>query len=140
MKLKINKVFLVKLIRFLKWGKIIAKLAAIGTTISGAVTALTSSATTGVAISAAGATTYAATKGLAPQTYEKTKHIPPGRVDKAANMMRKMEMDASKGARGKSTKQAMAGKSGVLAVKQPAARSASNLPPVPTNHIVARKK
>ena len=97
MKLKFSKSLLIKIVRFLKWGKILAKFAAIGTTVSGAITALSGSATSGVALSAAGATTYAATKGLPSQGYEKTKHIPPGRVDKAANMLRQQEIARAKG-------------------------------------------
>jgi hypothetical protein len=83
-----------RIVKVLKWGQFITKLAAIGTAISGAVTALSGSAASGIAISAAGATTYAATNGIQMQGYEKTRHIPPGRVDKAANMMRMMEIDA----------------------------------------------
>jgi hypothetical protein len=92
MKITISKATLFKIVKILKWGKLLAKLAAIGTTISGAVTALSGSATTGMALSAAGATTYAAAKTLPTKGYEKTRHIPPGRVDKAANLLRQQEI------------------------------------------------
>lgn len=93
MKLTISKKTLLKFIRYLRWSKIAAKFASLCTTIMGAVAAVYGSATTGVALGAAGASTYAATKGVQVQGYERTKHVPPGRVDKAANLLRKMEMD-----------------------------------------------
>jgi hypothetical protein len=79
MKSFINKKMLSRIFILLKWGKITAKFAAIGTTITGAITAFTSSSSaTGIAMGAAGATTYAATKELAKEGYEKTKHVSPG--------------------------------------------------------------
>jgi hypothetical protein len=69
---------LAKIITILKWGKIAAKVVALGTTISGAITALTSSSvTTGFVLGATGATTYVAVKTLPNKGYEKTTHISP---------------------------------------------------------------
>ena len=121
MKLTISKATLIKILKLLKWGKVTAKIAVIGTTITGAATALSGSASTGVALSAAGATAYAATTGLPKPRYEKTKHIPPGRVDKAANMLRKQEIESLTYGKGRNS-----GKPGkpmptsVLSTKQPA--------------------
>jgi hypothetical protein len=56
---------------------VVAKLAAIGTAVTGAFTAITSSMSTGFAITAAGATSYAAAKNIPVQGYDKTKHISP---------------------------------------------------------------
>ena len=134
MKLTINKIILIKFLRLLKRGKIAAKFAAIGAAITGAVTALSGSATTGVAMSAAGATAYAASKGVPSQGYEKTKHIPPGRVDKTANLLRQQEMDSSGGG-----KQRKPGKQDAMQKgysKQPAARGAMSHPPT---HIPRKK-
>jgi hypothetical protein len=74
-----KKKLLTRLSTLLRWGKITAKFAAIGTTITGVVAAFTSSSSaTGITIGAAGATTYAATKDLTSSGYEKTKHVAPG--------------------------------------------------------------
>src|SRR5882757_336265 len=113
MKLAIRKIRLLKFLRFLKRGTVAAKFAAIGTTITGAIAALSGSATTGTALSAAGAATYAATS--ATQGYEKTKHIPPVRVDKTANMLRQHDKESARG------KQRNAGKTGSTG-KQPGMR------------------
>jgi hypothetical protein len=141
MKLVMNKSVLIKIIKILKWGKIIAKLTAIGTTVSGAITALSGSATTGVALSAAGATTYAATKGLPSQGYEKTKHIPPGRVDKAANILRQQEIaKAARGGQGKSRNPGSQGKTlqgNAYSRQQPAVRHLSGMLTTPLSE---RKK
>jgi len=130
MKMPISKSTLIKIVKVLKWGKIAAKLAAIGTTISGAVTALSGSATSGVALSAAGATTYAAAKGIPTQGYEKTKHIPPTRSnscsDKPAAAAIMMQQDAEKPMRkaaGKPGKM-MPGGASAMQAKKPAMRSA----------------
>jgi hypothetical protein len=127
MKLTINKIRLLKFLRLLKRGKIAAKFAAIGTTITGAVAAFSGSATTGAALSAAGATAYAATS--ATQGYEKTKHIPPVRVDKTANMLRKHEKEPAREGR-----QRNAAKTANTA-KQPGMRGAASHPP----HIPRKK-
>ena len=116
------------LVKILKWGKLLAKLAAIGTTISGAVAALSGSATAGITISAAGATTYAATKGIPTKGYEKTKHIPPGKINKQANMLRQQEISGKVGGKSKvqtPVKPKLATQASVLAAKQPSAASRS---------------
>lgn len=95
MKLTIRKGMLLKFVKFLKWSKIAAKLAAVGTTITGALASLSGSAVTGIALSAAGATTYAATD-LHSQGCEKTRHIPPGHVNKSVNTLRKSEIRKTK--------------------------------------------
>lgn len=81
-----------KIKKIIRWSKVVAKFAAIGTTITGAVTAATSgSATTGFALGAAGATTYAATKSIPVNGYEKTKHISP-LASKPAEMHRALKV------------------------------------------------
>jgi len=120
MKFSIRKSMLLKFVKFLKWSKIAAKLAAVGTTMTGALASLSGSATTGIALSAAGASTYAATD-LQTKGYEKTKHIPPGRVDKAANILRRQEMGKAR----KPASQSKGARSGFQPVKHTPVRSAS---------------
>lgn len=67
----------------LRWSKLIARITAIGATITGAVAALfsSSSVTSGIALTAAGASTLAATEKLPDHKgYIKTKHVPPRRT------------------------------------------------------------
>jgi len=74
----ISKKTLITIAKVLKWSKIIAKFAAIGTTITGGIAALTSaSSSTGLALTAAGATTYVAAKNIPVHDYEKTRHVSP---------------------------------------------------------------
>jgi len=125
MKRIISKSMLVRFIKILKWGKIVAKFTAVGTMVSGAVTALSGSATTGVVLSATGATSYAVAKGLPQQGYEKTKHIPPGRVDKTANLLRQQKLVAQMGHKNaeNSASQARGSMPGiVIPIKQPSGR------------------
>jgi hypothetical protein len=67
----------------LKWQKgvkWIARITAVGATVTGAVTAITSvsSASTGIVLGTAGATgTYVTTKGMPVKGYEKIKHVSP---------------------------------------------------------------
>jgi hypothetical protein len=89
MKLAIKNITFIKFLKLLKRGKIAARFAAIGTAITGAVTALSGSATTGVALSAAGVTAYAVTS--VPQSYEKTRHVPP-RMEKTSLRQHDMEV------------------------------------------------
>lgn len=87
MQLIFNKATLLKFFRLLKWSKVVAQFAALGTTMAGAVTAFSGSAATGMALTAAGATTYAVTNGMPVKTYEKTAHIPPARADRTMSML-----------------------------------------------------
>ena len=87
----LSKAALKRMTKLLKWSKLIAKFAAICTTLTGAATVASSSstATTGVALGAAGATGYAAAKNIPSDGYERTKHIPPkamADIDKAARI------------------------------------------------------
>ena len=71
------------------WRKIckwLAKVAAIGATVTGAITAVSSaSSTTGIALGTAGAAgTYATTKGANAKGYEKIKHVSP-KVNQRSN-------------------------------------------------------
>lgn len=88
----VSQITLFKLLKFLKWGKIFAKLIAISVTISGAVATLSGYAILGIDVSALGAIIYIATYGLPGPRYEKTRHVPPARINKIANMMRFQEV------------------------------------------------
>ncbi len=68
---------LLRIKKLLKWTRIAAKFIAIGAAITGAVTALSSSITTGAAISAAGATGFAAAKTVPGKNYDKIRHVSP---------------------------------------------------------------
>lgn len=75
-----DKKWLRRVIAVLRWSKVVAKITAIGATVSGAVMSVVGgSAVTGFAVSAAGATSYAAVKNIPIPVsgYERTRHIPP---------------------------------------------------------------
>jgi hypothetical protein len=86
----------------LNWRKgcrLIAKIAAIGTTITGAVTALTSSSSaTGIALGAAGATGgVVVTHGIPVKGYEKIKHVSPAKNRAmGVNMQPKLSIGSNK--------------------------------------------
>ena len=82
----------------LKWTKFVARLAAIGATVSGAAVAFftSSSATSGIAITAAGASTLAAAEKIPnpKDKYLKTKHISPKLAAKLGVKKKPGEEDA----------------------------------------------
>jgi len=75
----------------LRWRRIIrwcARISAVGATVTGAMTVITSSssASTGIALGAAGATgTYVSTKGIPLKGYEKIKHVSPKTSQRSGN-------------------------------------------------------
>jgi hypothetical protein len=75
-------------IKWRRMAKFVAKVTAIGATVTGAVTAAsTASTTTGIAIGAAGATgTYVSTKGVPLKGYEKIKHVSPKTNQRSASV------------------------------------------------------
>jgi len=99
----LSKKTMARIIKFLQWTRIVAKFAAIGTTIAGAVTAFSSSATTGFAIGAAGATSYAAAKTVPVHGYEKIKHVSPPRAIRQLKEAQRMVSEPSTKVGGRST-------------------------------------
>jgi len=83
-----------------KWSRIAVKICAIGTTVTGAVTAVSSSSSaTGIAMGAAGATGgIVAFQGIPVKGYERIKHVPPTQNNRmaAAAMLNKGAIGSNK--------------------------------------------